>query len=1277
MFVSRVKNRIIHLRTLLILILCFLFNSIFALEKPETNNEVKLDLSVNSDNWFSVEPISEDWKIHGISLMLESRDYKSKNSLQIKVFKILPAPDKYDFSLYELKSATVYPRDFSKKKYYTIFFKDESKDERLSNNYAPFDANPKDRFLINIIPAQPVSIYSNFNYEKTKQLNFRIVKDNIILGQIGVPDENKWNIPNYGMPDDCSQGDQGFSIIDFGKKANENKMIQVVEVHCQSGNNKIKLNIWREENDGWLLIKESEVLTAGKGFNTLKLKNPIFITKGDYIGFIALAGEISRTLPYTRIGKGYIKGPVKVLSKIQKDMITKDTAGDYWLHVFSNEEIDYELSEGLASDHIRYSKEGISIIDLEKRATIDTKLDIFEIYSLVPDNKVRLKIWSRDNDNWLLVGESELFTAKVGLNSFKLSKEIVVKEGDYFGFFTSSGSISRKMPYINSGRYFVQGDVVAAKIEDSKMNKEGEGGYWFNVGLSSVKNQDMIGSIYNNAYIKWVTSPMWGNLAGIILSDIEKPYNFIMPFIYLLLFEIIAIAILGFMFYGKRLIREKEKRDIFSVILITGFITAILYFATVCTGFLGGDNYEIQMAQYLYKDVHFPGYPIMILLGYWFGKLMPVGNYMYKANLFAVFCSSIGISFFAGALYNYTKHKASSILIALIMATTQTIWNYSVVAQDYSVSILFQCLLLFAIVNIQEEPTYKSYFNLIVIAFLAPIAHMTNAIGSLFIMGLTTIWFWRTHRFNIKKILYIVLSLSTIIIILYTPLALIENPTNYAQIVKYTDWKNQFVEKNTGYENIVISTNSLKIFSGYITGNGPGTNRRSGIIGKFSEKGISYIIIKGFSGYLRILGYGYGYMLIFISVLGLLLLLVYKKRNMIIWYLLFTFIGNIIFNCTEFFYYEFKYLDYALTAHQLPSIIILSFSIVGIVIYFLRNQLMKEQKVRNKLQYLWIFMKKNNMKIFMVFLVALFFWNTIKNYRLCNFRSRDDWEKMMSFYRNELIPGTTIRTHMYEEHVLGVFHRLDYTRRDTGDDRFSGCLSSQTISLNSDIVLPAFLDTKNRAKESSMFYITDKEIDKYFNLVPIPTKYHLRFIMGDIANLQLYHGFKDRQLYYALPKATAVGVNPVGQEITTANFNKNKNIFINNWEATPLGIRSNYIGWISNILIYRPKREKVKQVVMKLIMTLNPENKPGCNINKVDLAFYLNNVVIKERRVMSGKKEEITIEIPVSELSRRYNFLSIVPFYNGVNCWYPTPLYPLPKGEYPYLIKSLRVDEIE
>ncbi len=337
-----------------------------------------------------------------------------------------------------------------------------------------------------------------------------------------------------------------------------------------------------------------------------------------------------------------------------------------------------------------------------------------------------------------------------------------------------------------------------------------------------------------------------------------------------------------------------------------------------------------------------------------------------------------------------------------------------------------------------------------------------------------------------------------------------------------------------------------------------------------------------------------------------------------------------------------------------------------------------------KVRYLWNIIHKNNLNLFLVFLIILICRNVITNYRLCDFRSRHDYSDIMSFYRDELTPGTTIITHMYNEYAIGAFERLDYIRKDFFHVQHSNNLNSQCIAKLADLSLPAFLDLKNRSKNRTMFYITDKNIDENYTLVPLPTDYHLRFIMGDIANLLLYKGFEERQLYYALPRESAAGVNQTGEKITAANFNKYKGILLNNWEVLPdkSFIRPKYIGIVSNILICKPENVNIKQVVVKASVTLNPVNEPNCKIKKVDLAFYLNNTVIKHERVNSSEETEIIINIPVEMLTGQYNFLAIVPFYNSVNCFYPSSLYPcawgtMPKGEYPYLIKSLSITEKE
>jgi len=324
---------------------------------------------------------------------------------------------------------------------------------------------------------------------------------------------------------------------------------------------------------------------------------------------------------------------------------------------------------------------------------------------------------------------------------------------------------------------------------------------------------------------------------------------------------------------------------------------------------------------------------------------------------------------------------------------------------------------------------------------------------------------------------------------------------------------------------------------------------------------------------------------------------------------------------------------------------------------------------------------KYSVPVSFIVLLLLVVFNLIKNFSQCNFRMRLDSTQIFTVSRNELTPNTILLLHMYEGVAEGFFNYLDYTRRDVAVDRHNNALNSELLAKNSDLFLPAFLDLKSRSANQAMFYAADKDIDRNFYLLPVTSRYPLRFIMGDIFNLQLYQGFEARQFYYALPRKLQEKNNPAGVKISAENFEEYKTTFLNNWEVSKESfIRPKFIGLVSNIAIFKPERREAREILIKLCLGLNPENLSVSTIKKVDLSFFLNNVVIENITLLSGEIREVTLKISTDSLPRQVNFLAIVPFYNSVNCFYPSQLYPAPqgtlaKGEHPYLIKSLEVTE--
>jgi len=318
----------------------------------------------------------------------------------------------------------------------------------------------------------------------------------------------------------------------------------------------------------------------------------------------------------------------------------------------------------------------------------------------------------------------------------------------------------------------------------------------------------------------------------------------------------------------------------------------------------------------------------------------------------------------------------------------------------------------------------------------------------------------------------------------------------------------------------------------------------------------------------------------------------------------------------------------------------------------------------------------------LIILSLLVVFNLIKNFSRCSFRSRLDNAQIFTVSRNELTPNTALLLHMYEDVAEGFFNYLDYTRRDVTVDRHNNALNSELLAKSSDLSLPAFLDLKIRSADQAMFYVADKDIDKNFYLLSVPARHPLRFTMGDIFNLQLFQGYAARQFYYALPKELKGMRNPTGVRILAANFGQYRTIFLNNWKVSSDGafIRPKYIGLVSNIAVLKPTDLRAQEVDVNFTLALNPAGSSACAIKNVDLAFYLNNVVIKNVALQSGETLDVALRIPISMLTGAVNLLAIVPFYNSVNCFRPSPLYPsaqgvLAEGDYPYLIKSIYITE--
>lgn len=130
----------------------------------------------------------------------------------------------------------------------------------------------------------------------------------------------------------------------------------------------------------------------------------------------------------------------------------------------------------------------LSVIDLNKILPRDGWLASWEV-AVDHSETVRLKIWRQEGDIWSVVGESPLASATKGMNHFSIQPPLVVREGDYLGFYTTWTSNfpvqldSRGSP--SSGKVYVNGDFHQ-QIPEAKMSRDIIGNYKFRAFYSPV-----------------------------------------------------------------------------------------------------------------------------------------------------------------------------------------------------------------------------------------------------------------------------------------------------------------------------------------------------------------------------------------------------------------------------------------------------------------------------------------------------------------------------------------------------------------------------------------------------------------------------------------------------------------------------------------------------------------------------------------------------------------------------------------------------------------------
>jgi hypothetical protein len=461
-------------------------------------------------------------------------------------------------------------------------------------------------------------------------------------------------------------------------------------------------------------------------------------------------------------------------------------------------------------------------------------------------------------------------------------------------------------------------------------------------GLFPGKTQGSV-ELYTNGIIRLIPAPFGYEHTGVPISGIEPPVPGVLAFLVGLALVCLVIILILFLALGSAVFSESW-RQLVVLVAGTSSIIYILYFITAAPEFLAGDAMEMQLYQYIYRDVHQPGYPLGLLFGHLYQKIFPFGNFMYIANHFAATCSAIGVGFFAGALYLFSNKRILSVLLAICLGTTLTYWNYAVVAQNYSMLSCLLGLAFFGYFLFCEVRNRRAFLFFGVICFLCPIAHMTS-IALAFLLALLAVRKSFDLPSPIRNYIYLGCMCVVTFLILYIPLALLEAPANYERVVYFLDASKNPTSMNGGFRMVMLDIHHLKIFIKYICGAYGASdsikgNWLAGVLGSMLSSPLSALKASR-DVYFRLLFLGFGFSFTLLGFVGLFALLKKKATRLFGIALALSILFNMFHLYGEaWHFYGSAVLPDVQVCHLFPSYFIFAFASIGVC--FLRRNSVNE-----------------------------------------------------------------------------------------------------------------------------------------------------------------------------------------------------------------------------------------------------------------------------------------------------------------------------------------------
>jgi 4-amino-4-deoxy-L-arabinose transferase-like glycosyltransferase len=231
-----------------------------------------------------------------------------------------------------------------------------------------------------------------------------------------------------------------------------------------------------------------------------------------------------------------------------------------------------------------------------------------------------------------------------------------------------------------------------------------------------------------------------------------------------------------------------------------------LYWSSCARDIVVGDTPEYISAAITLGVPHPSGYPLLVMLGHLFSKVLP-GPLPFRINLLSAVCSaaSVGVVYFTA--FRLTGERAAAAAGALVLASSPLFWEWSLVAEVFPVNCLLAAALIHLLVLWHHQPRRSGL--LVAAAFVTGVA-ITNQLTIVLLAPAALFLLLGNRAVLLARHRTIVACVGALLIGLlpyaYLPWAAARHPVvNWGGISSFSDLLAHFLRKSYGTGRLVSS----------------------------------------------------------------------------------------------------------------------------------------------------------------------------------------------------------------------------------------------------------------------------------------------------------------------------------------------------------------------------------------------------------------------------------------------------------------------------------------